>query len=216
MSAIRPQARPRDDLASGRSALSVRPALGDPPSLLDRAYALAKAAHGSQIRASDGRPFVDHIVEVATLLEQAGFDEELVATGLLHDAVERGTLSEAQLRSEMPRAICDRVLALTEDETIESFEARKTALRDQVAMAGQEALTVFAADKLSDILGLERGIETSGGEVEERMGTSVASLAGHYRGSVEMIARLTPDCPFLPTLEARLERLDSMAPASSP
>ena len=66
--------------------------------LLDRAYALAVSAHRSQTRPTDGRPFLDHAVEVATFLHEAAFDDELVAVGMLHDAVERGTLTEDELR----------------------------------------------------------------------------------------------------------------------
>ena len=135
--------------------------------LLTQAYALAESAHRSQQRASDGRPFLDHVTEVGTLLHEAGFDVELVATGLLHDAVERGTLSEDALRTEMPESIGELVLTLSEDPTIESFSERKAALRAQVAVGGGRALTVFAADKLSDIIGLRRGLETFGVAVEE-------------------------------------------------
>jgi hypothetical protein len=175
--------------------------------LLDRAYALAEAAHRDQQRATDGRPFLDHVTEVGTLLYEAGSDEELVAAGLLHDAVERGTLTEGELRSEMGDGICEVVLTLTEDATIESFPDRKQALRDQVAAAGGAALTVFAADKLSDILGLRRGIERFGGSVEERMGTSVGSMAGHYRESVEVIE--SGESPaFLRELHNQLALLD--------
>ena len=93
---------------------------------------------------------------------RAGFDDELVAVGLLHDAVERGTLSEEELRDEMGASISSLVLILSEDPAIESFDRRKAGLRDQVAAAGGWAVTVYAADKLSDILGLRRGIETAG------------------------------------------------------
>jgi (p)ppGpp synthase/HD superfamily hydrolase len=65
------------------------------------------------------------------LLQRLEFDEELVAVGLLHDSVERGTLSESELRSKMGK------------------------------VAGVRAVTVFVADKLSDIAGLRRGIENS-------------------------------------------------------
>ena len=41
----------------------------------------------------------------------AGFDERLVAAGLLHDAVERGQSSEAELRTEMDDDICALVMA---------------------------------------------------------------------------------------------------------
>lgn len=79
--------------------------------------------------------------------------------GLLHDSVERGTLSEEELRSEMGESISSLVLTLSEDPAIESFDRRKAGFREQVAVAGGRAVTVFAADKLSDILGLRRGIE---------------------------------------------------------
>jgi (p)ppGpp synthase/HD superfamily hydrolase len=170
--------------------------------LLTRAYALAESAHGSQQRATDGHTFLDHVTEVGALLHDAGFDDELIAAGLLHDAVERGTLSEDELRAEVGEEISAVVLALTEDAAIESFAERKAALRDQVAAAGGRALTVFAADKFSDILGLRRGIDEFGSSVEERMGTTIASRAGHYRESVEMIEAGPAGSVFLPALLA--------------
>jgi hypothetical protein len=182
--------------------------------LLTRAYALAEAAHRSQQRATDGRPFLDHVTEVGTLLHHAGFDEDLVASGLLHDAVERGTLTEDELRGEMGEEIAAVVLSLTEDATIESFADRKAALREQVAAVGGRALTVFAADKYSDILGLRRGIEAFGDSVEERMGTSVVSMAGHYRESVAMIESGGAGSVFLPALLTEIELLEADASLS--
>jgi hypothetical protein len=174
---------------------------------LEHAYGLAAGAHGGQRRATDGRPFLEHVVEVAGLLADARCDTDLVVVGLLHDSVERGTLTEDELRSEVPEAVYSLVLTLTEDQEIESFSARKQALRDQVRNAGDRAVTVFAADKLSDILGLRRGLRTFGRSMEERMGTSIESMAGHYRESVAMIEAAMPDSPFLPELNSQLEEL---------
>jgi HD domain len=183
--------------------------------LLARAYALAAEAHAAQHRPSDDRPFLEHVVEVATLLHDAGFDEELVAVGLLHDAVERGTLAEAELRAEMGEEICSLVMTLSEDPSIASFEERKKALREQVRGAGDKALTVFAADKLSDILGLRRGIAASG-DVESRIGTTVDGMARHYGDSVEVIEFGRPDSVFLPELRIQLKWLEAEAgPAST-
>jgi hypothetical protein len=194
-------------LPDGRNEASSLPAWISQSALLAQAYSLAEAAHRAQERPTDGRPFLDHVTEVAWLLDEAGFHEELVAVGLLHDAVERGTLREEDLRSEMGEVIATLVLALTEDAEIESFEERKTALRDQVRAAGGLAVTVFAADKLSDIVGLRRGIERYGAAIEERMGTTVAAMAGHYRESVELIESARPESAFLPPLHAELDRL---------
>jgi hypothetical protein len=143
------------------------------------------------------------------MLHEAGFDDELVALGLLHDAVERGTLSEGELRVRMGASITSLVLSLSEDSRIESFEWRKAGLRHQVERAGALAVTVYAADKLSDIYGLRAGIEIYGDALEERLGTSVASMTAHYRKSVEMIGSGRTRSVFLPALRRELERLEA-------
>jgi hypothetical protein len=181
--------------------------LESPP--LTRAYRLAERAHRSQRRPSDGRPFISRVTEVAMLLHREAFDEDLVAVGLLHDAVERGTLTEEELRDAVDEEISSLVMALSEDPTIESFAERKAALREQVRGAGPRALTVFAADKLSDIRGLRRGAQTFGDAVEERIGTGVECMAGHYRESVELIETAWPGSTFLPALRSQLARLEA-------
>jgi HD domain len=188
------------------AASDLPPWIADSPPL-SRAYSLAERAHGSDRRPTDDRLFLEHVAEVATFLHEAAFDEDLVAVGLLHDAVERGTLSEEELRAEMGDSIAWIVMALTEDGSIDSFEDRKAKLREQVREAGGLAVTVFAADKLSDIVGLRRGIQASRDGVEQRMGTSIAGMAGHYRESVELIESVRPGSAFLPALHAQLDRL---------
>jgi HD domain len=201
----------------GRRPVPEAAGAGPPPAwvtespLLERAHTLAASAHASQHRATDGAPFIDHVVEVATLLRDRGFDERLIAAGLLHDAVERGTLTEERLRGEMGDDISDLVLALTEDDTIQSFSDRKAALREQVSVAGERAITIFAADKLSDINGLRRGVSRFGDQIEDRMGTTVGGMSSHYRESVEMIEAGQPDSEFLPALHAELSELDRHA-----
>jgi (p)ppGpp synthase/HD superfamily hydrolase len=175
--------------------------------LLAKAHALAAEAHGDQRRATDRALFLEHVVEVGALLHEAGFDDDLVAAGLLHDAVERGTLGSDRLRDEMDDEISSLVLALTEDATISSFPERKEALRDQVRTAGPRAITIFAADKLSDIRGLRRGIDRHRDSIEARMGTTVDGMAAHYRESVDMIEAHEPRLAFTAELRVELEWL---------
>ncbi len=183
--------------------------------ILIDAYALAAAAHEGRRRPSDGCCFLEHVVEVGELLHEAGFDDELVAVGLLHDAVERGTLDEKTLRDEMGASICSLVMTLSEDSRIASFDWRKAGLRRQVESAGGLAVTVYAADKLSDIRGLRRGIEIYGDALDERLGTSVSAMAAHYRESVEMVESVRPGSTFLPALRLELERLTQAIEQSS-
>ena len=209
------QAHLRDEQGAKDEA-SAPPAWIADSDLLSRAHALAAAAHGDQRRATDRTSFLEHVTEVGRLLHEVGCDERLVAAGLLHDAVERGTLSEQELRSAMDEDISVLVLALTEDASISSFGERKEALRKQVAAAGDRAVTIFAADKLSDIRGLTTGVEQFEDTLEARMGTTVESMAGHYEESVTMIEERVPDCAFVPALRTQLERLRGLGTAESP
>ena len=180
--------------------------------LLHHAYELAAWAHGEQRRATDRTLFIEHVVEVGDLLHAAGLDERLVAAGLLHDAVERGDLSERRLRAQMDEDICGLVMALTEDAAVEPFGRRKEALREQVRSAGTRAVTIFAADKLSDIRGLTRGVDRFEDSIEARMGTTIEAMAQHYEDSVSMIEAADPTCPFIPLLRAELDALRTATP----
>ncbi len=168
------------------------------------AFALAKEAHGSQRRATDRALFLDHVLEVAVTLHDEGERDELVAAGLLHDSVERGTLTPQRLRQEMGDEVTEVVLALSEDESIASFSERKAALRKQVEAAGPDALTVFAADKLSDIRGLRAGLGLDSGSIEERMGITVAGMTEHYRESVDLIESAAPELAIISALRREL------------
>ena len=101
-------ARPRRSGALPASARRPADWIAESP-LLARAFSLAETAHGSSRRSTDRRPFLDHVTEVARLLRDGGFDEELIAVGLLHDSVERGTLTEQRLREEMGDPIASLV-----------------------------------------------------------------------------------------------------------
>jgi (p)ppGpp synthase/HD superfamily hydrolase len=175
--------------------------------LLIRAYALAAEIYGAERRTSDDVLVLTHVIEVAELLHDAGCDQTLVAAALLHTAVERGALSEKQLRAEIGDRVADLVLALTEDAKIKSFFDRKQALRRKIEAAGSPAVTVFAAENLSDVRALRRGIDTQREALEQRLGTTAEELAGDYRESVAMIEEAEPDSEFVAELRAALSGL---------
>jgi hypothetical protein len=72
-------------------------------------------------------------------------------------------------------------------------------------------VTIFAADQLSDIRGLARGVDLFEYSIEARIGTSVEAMTGHYEDSVTTIERADPDCTFMPALHAELTALKTAA-----
>ena len=129
-------------------------AAAPPPFAEDRpvlraAYDWAARLHATQLRDVDRAPFILHPLEVAALLASRGFDDEVVAAGLLHDVVEDTETDLDEVRRRFGDRIADAVAAVTEDPTIDDYRARKGALRDQVAAAGADAHAVYAADKIA-------------------------------------------------------------------
>jgi (p)ppGpp synthase/HD superfamily hydrolase len=106
--------------------------------------------HGGQRRA-DRTPFILHPLEVASLLYYSGAPDHLIAAGVMHDLIEKTDATPANLRERFGPRITELVLAVSDDARIAGYAKRKAALRQQVAGAGDEALTLCAADKLSKL-----------------------------------------------------------------
>ena len=115
------------------------------------AIAYAERLHTGQRRKIDGSPFIEHPLEVASLLYHAGAPDHVIAAGVLHDTLEKTDATEAELAARFGARVAALVRAVTEDKRITSYAKRKAALREQAANAGQQALLVFAADKLSKV-----------------------------------------------------------------
>lgn len=180
-----------------------------------RAYALAAQVYRGLNRHSDEAPLLAHAIEVAELLRAARRDQALVAAGLLHDGVERGTVTEKRLHSELGDTVTDLVLALTEDSSISGVAERKRALREQVIAAGDRAVALFAADTLSNLRALRLGLDAGSHALEDRLGTSVDGVITRYRDSVAMIEQVAPDSEFLGRLRSELRGLPVAIPVGA-
>src|ERR1700735_3372934 len=162
------------------------------------AFAYAERLHAGQLRATDGAPFILHPLEVATLLYESGAPDHVIAAGGLHDTLEKTDASAYELSARFGSRVRDNVRAVTDDETIVGYSRRKAALREQVSHAGPEALTVFAADKLSKVRELRRA---------DRVSTSVAGQRlNHYRRCLALLQEHLPGGPLVADLQHEFER----------
>src|ERR1700749_894068 len=102
-------------------------------------------------------------MEVATLLADVGAPDHVVAAGVLHDTIEKTSTEPEDLRQRFGGRIASLVVALREGPALSGYVARKAALRDQVEAAGDEALMVFAADKVSKARELRMSLDRAPG-----------------------------------------------------
>ncbi len=169
------------------------------------AVAYAKRAHDGQRRRVDGAPFIVHPLEVASLLYRAGAPDHLIAAGALHDTIEKTDVVASELRERFGSRVATLVLAVSEDEHITGYAPRKAALRQQVASAGEEALMLFAADKLSKARELRltpAPARKSGAAAITR--TRDRRLT-HYRHCLALLEDQLPDSPLVKQLRTELE-----------
>jgi (p)ppGpp synthase/HD superfamily hydrolase len=109
---------------------------------------LAGAYDGVAVKRGKGVP---HARAVASALRLVGCSGEVQLAGLLHDVVEDTTWTVGDLDARFGRPVAELVQAVTEDDAIADYRARKRALREQIARAGADAIDIALADKVATL-----------------------------------------------------------------
>jgi (p)ppGpp synthase/HD superfamily hydrolase len=168
------------------------------------ALAFADQRHAGQTRDIDDLPFVTHPVEVACLLHEAGYQDEVVAAGVLHDVLEDTDAERSDLEARFGPRVAELVEAVTDDPSIEDDAERKAALRRQVADAGECAAVVFAADKVSKAR--EMRVRVSRGRFQR----ADCPKFEHYQASLAMLSDLIPGHELVDQLRLEVEALQAL------
>ena len=178
--------------------------------LTRRAFAFAQELHAEQRRDWDGAPFILHPLEVAALLSAADWPDHVVAAGILHDVVEDTDTDIATVDERFGGRVAALVAAVTEDEDIEPYQARKEALRRKAVGAGQEARAVFAADKVAKVRELRAQIA----HAPHRDDPSRARRIEHYRESLRMLSEHDAETTLVRKLAFELWALENLPPGA--
>jgi len=181
-----------------------RECVGEELSTSQAAVSYAERLHAGQRRRCDGAPFIVHPLEVAGLLRSARADDELIAAGVLHDVIEKCAVTAAELNERFGARVTYLVCAVSENPLIDNYAKRKAALREQAARCGPDALTLFAADKVSKA----RELQIPGVKIPRRR-------VAHYRQSLELLLTRLPSHPLTLQFAAELERVPKPARSGS-
>jgi len=124
-------------------------------SLIERAYAVALAAHVGQTRKS-GEPYINHPMSVATIVARQGLDDVTVAAALLHDAVEDTSVSLEDLERDFGsdvRLIVDGVTKLDRLHFDTREEQQAASMRKMLVALSKDlrVLIIKLADRLHNM-----------------------------------------------------------------
>lgn len=152
-----------------------------------RAFEYANTWHRDQARKSTTLPYILHPMGVASLVLEAGGDEEQAIAALLHDVPE-DCGGEARLTEilemfgprveAMVRGCSDSLVAEKEDKA--PWRERKQAHIDHVATAHMDTLIVTAADKTHNGRAIATDLQTIGKEVWNRFNASRDDIIWYY------------------------------------
>jgi polyphosphate kinase len=137
---------------------------------------------------------VEHPAITARLLHDAGCDETIVATAVLHDVIEDTGIDPATVAERCGAEIARRVEALTERPDLAVYAERKRELRARAIAAGREVAAVMAADKLA------RATRAAGGRLRPEK-------LRHFQATFAELREAYPDLPLLEPLADAIERL---------
>lgn len=122
--------------------------------LVERARIFATAAHAAvgQTRKYTGEPYVVHPIEVASIVENVGGSNAMIAAALLHDVLEDTGVTFDLLVEQFGSEVAELVLWLTDVSRPEdgNRSTRKALDRQHSAAAPADAQTVKVADLISN------------------------------------------------------------------
>ncbi|HEY6637092.1 MAG TPA: HD domain-containing protein [Solirubrobacterales bacterium] len=172
----------------------------------EAAVAFARQRHAGQARGGDEAPYVVHPLEAASLLERAGYSDEVVAAAVLHDVLEDTETRQEELDERFGAEVANLVATLTDDPTISDDDEQRDEVRERVYRAGGSALAIYGADKVSKVREL-RLLLTTGVDPE-----IAESKRRHYEKCLGMLEELTPGAPIAELLRFELEALREFPP----
>ncbi len=120
--------------------------------LVARALEVAAKAHEGQFRRSEGEiPYFSHCAAVALILTQAGYSEDVVIAGILHDVLEDTDFPRDEIVNQFGQPVLDLVEFVTEPSKNFPWVHRKEAYVRKLAGAPSKARAISAADKIHNI-----------------------------------------------------------------
>lgn len=149
-------------------------------SKIDRAIMYAALAHKDQMRkTNDGLPYISHPVSVGFILQSAGFDEDTIIAGILHDTIEDTGKSASEIEDVFGKRVRKIVEGVSENKSL-AWEERKESYAEKVFVGDNSIKAVSAADKIQNISSLISAVKEGREEIWSRFKKDKLTTVNHY------------------------------------
>jgi (p)ppGpp synthase/HD superfamily hydrolase len=178
------------------------------------AFEFAARKHAGQMRKASTIPYIAHLMGVASLVLEAGGDEDLAIAALLHDVVE--DCGGAPMLREVRRRFGSRVAKIvdgcTDADTVPKppWLERKQKYIARLKKEGAETHLVSAADKLNNVRSILSDYRVLGESVWSRFHGGREGTLWYYRTLRDEFLRHKPN-RITRDLELAVRELESLA-----
>ena len=179
--------------------------------IIEKALQIASSAHENQYRKRTKIPYITHPFAVGMILLKAGYSEEVIAAGILHDTVEDTAVSLEEIKKIFGLKIAEIVAGCSEPDKSLSWEERKEHTIHFLKTAPEEVRIVACADKLHNIKSIIHDYEKSGEVVWTRFKRGKNQQEWYYRNIVESLGAKS-SFELLDQLKEAVDKLFSMEP----
>jgi (p)ppGpp synthase/HD superfamily hydrolase len=183
-----------------------------------RALGYAARLHANQIRKRTERPYIGHLLGVASIVIEYGGDEEMAIAALLHDAVEdQGGLPRLrEIGRKFGRRVAEIVDGCTDaySEPKPPWLERKRAYIARVTKESDEVRLVSAADKLSNARETLHDLRVHGEGIFERFAGKKEGTQWYYRALITAF-RAAGNNPLVDELDRVVSELEAMTSRAS-
>ena len=183
----------------------------------------ASTVHASQMRKGTQVPYMAHLLGVASLVLEAGGDEELAIAGLLHDAAEDhgGEVRLADIGDRFGQRVASIVRDCSDSLSADpldkaDWETRKREHLAHIPDMSDDALLVWMADKAHNARSIVTDLQASGLQAMSRFNAPADRILWYYRANLEAGRdRQMPDAVMLPLESAVTELIAWLASSQS-
>jgi (p)ppGpp synthase/HD superfamily hydrolase len=179
----------------------------------DEAFQYAHDAHRDQRRKKTDRPYISHLMGVASLVLQYGGDEEQAIAALLHDVVEDcgGAPRLADIRERFGERVARIVDGCTDTDAAPKppWRERKERYVERVRGEQEDVLLVSAADKLYNMREILMDVRDHGSSVWERFSGKREGSLWYYKALIDAFRGRTA-CGLIAELERTAADLEQM------
>jgi len=150
-----------------------------------RAFQFAAKKHAGQTRKASTIPYIAHLMGVASLVLEAGGDEDLAIAALLHDVVEDcgGTPMLKDVRRRFGKRVAEIVDGCTDAYVIPKppWRERKESYIRRLKKESADTRLVSAADKLNNVRSILSDYRAVGESVWSRFNGGREGTLWYYR-----------------------------------